>query len=210
LLASEGESTDDLVRALACAVVLLGCASETPREREVPRNGASANDLRATPRQRGAVIGGERVARSIAWPTADRIDVATRESLAPDALDVIARAPVPVLAPPGRADVKVFDGDHWVAVSAHGEGWTMHVQGSAQARVYPHVRAFEPTHPVRGGGGFVTRNEGVWSFNWIEHGAAYSADIECDARVVAWCDDEREVAKLVDELALVGGREVAP
>lgn len=156
------------------------------------------------------MIGGERIARTIAWPAADRIDTATRDALPADARVAIARAPVPVLAPAGRPDVKVFTGDRWVAVSAHGEGWTMHVQGSAEARVYPHIRAFEPTHPVRGGGGFVTRNEGVWSFNWIEHGAAYSADIECDARVVTWCDDEHAVAKLVDELALVSsGQEVA-
>lgn len=200
------------MRALAIVVLVLGCASEPPREPDQARraDGSRVDDLRATPRQRGAVIGGERVARSIAWPTADRIDAAARESLSDEARAAIARAPVPVLAPPGRADVKVFDGESWVAVSAHGEGWTMHVQGSAQARVYPHVRAFEPTHPVRGDGGFVTRNEGVWSFAWIEHGAAYSADIECDARVVDWCDDERRVAQLVDELALVGGREVAP
>ena len=190
----------------------LGCATESPGDPAQPRahDGAPTDDLRATPRQRGAVIGGEKVARSIAWPAADRIDVAARDALSEGARAAIARAPVPVLAPPNHADAQVFTGATWAAVSAHGKGYTMHVQGSAQARVYPHIGAFDPTHPLRTGDGFVTRNEGVWSFSWSEHGAAYSAAIECDARVVSWCDDEAAVTRMVDALVVVGGREMGP
>jgi len=189
-----------------------GCATESPGDAAEPRAhaGSSTDDLRATPRQRGTVIGGERVARSIAWPTADRIDVAARDRLGAGAREAIGRAPVPVLVPADHPDAQVFTGETWVAVSAHGEGYTIHVQGSAQARVYPHIGAFDPTHPLRTDDGFVTRNEGVWSFSWIEHGAAYSAEIECDARVVAWCDDEAAVTKMVDAFVLAGGREEAP
>lgn len=188
------------------------CATESPRDAAEPRahDGAPTDDLRATPRQRGAVIGGERVARTIAWPTADRIDISARERLAPSTREAIARSPVPVLVPPDRPDAEVFTGDTWVAVSAHGEGYTLHVQGSAQARVYPHIAAFDPTHPLRTDAGFVTRNEGVWSFSWIEHGAAYSATIECDARVAAWCDDETAATTMIDALVHVGGKEVTP
>jgi hypothetical protein len=194
--------------AFACG---LGCAADRSAdgERAEARAGA-ADDLRATPRQRGAVIGGEKVARAIAWPGPDRIDGSVRAELPSDVRDAIASSPVPVLVPRDHPDAQVFVGDTWVAVSAHGEGYAIHVQGSAQARVWPHVRAVERTHPVRGADGFVGRNDGIWTFSWIEHGAAYSATIECDARVADWCDDEASATTYVESLALVGGREVAP
>jgi hypothetical protein len=203
--------------------MVLGCATpSTDGGASVVRahDGSDVDDLRARPRQRGEVIGGERVRRTIAWPTVDGIDLAARDALGPATMAAIARAPLPVLrsaiahaplpvlVPAGHPDAKVMLGERWVAVSAHGIGYTIYVQGSGEARVYPHIRAVEPTHPVRAGDGFVTRNEGVWSFSWIEFGAAYTANVECDRRIVSWCDDEAAIAKIVDGLAVVGGKEL--
>ena len=202
-----------MLRWISVAIALggLGCAANpSGADSSVERSADVDADLRARPHQRGTVIGGERVVRAVQWPAAERLDLATRDRLAPAARDAIARAPVPVLAIRDHADTQVFVGDHWAAATSHGPGWTAHVRASGQARVYPHVRAVEPTHPVRGGEGFVTRNEEIWSVAWIEHGVAYAFDLECDRRIVSWCDDEAAVAKLVDELVLVGGEGVSP
>lgn len=161
------------------------------------------------PLQRGRVLGGEKARRTIAWPDARGTDLALRDRFAADVRETLDRSPVPVLAPaeassgPGDA-VTASVGPTWYALTVHGEGYLLHTHGSAEARVHPHVRVTEPTHPMRTDGGFLTRNEEIWSASWIEHGAAYSFEIECDRRVVAWCDDEAEVLRRVEALSYVG------
>jgi hypothetical protein len=59
---------------------------------------------------------------------------------------------------------------------------------------------------MRTDGGFLTRNEDIWSASWIEHGVAYSFEVECDRRVVPWCDDEAEILGRVESLVLVAAK----
>jgi hypothetical protein len=184
----------------------LACAVAEP---DVAPRSASEPALTATPkRQRGTVIGGEKVARPIAWPASPRHDVA-RDRYDAKARAAIARSPVPVLGPDDPlARATMIVGAHWYALNVQGDGYTMHVDGSGQARVYPHIKTFERTHPMRSGDGFFTRNEGVWSATWIEHGAAYSFELECDRREVKWCDDESAILARVEALVYLGGQEV--
>lgn len=191
---------------LLASFVPLACAVAEPDV--VPRS-ASEPALTATPkRQRGTVIGGEKVARAIAWPASPRHEVA-RDRYDAKARAAIDRSPVPVLGPEDPlARATMIVGAHWYALNVQGDGYTMHVDGSGQARVYPHIKTFERTHPMRSGDGFFTRNEGVWSATWIEHGAAYSFELECDRRVLKWCDDEAAILARVEALVYLGGQEV--
>lgn len=185
--------------------VPLACAVAEP---EVAQRSASEPTLTTPKRQRGAVIGGEKVARTIAWPASPRHDVA-RDRYDAKARAEIDRSPVPVLGPDDPlARATMIVGAHWYALNVQGDGYTMHVDGSGQARVYPHIKTFERTHPMRSGDGFFTRNEGVWSATWIEHGAAYSFELECDRRDVKWCDDEAAILARVESLVYLGGAEV--
>ena len=195
--------------------VLLACGAGEPEL--LTRRSASAPELAAatevtarTPAlQRGRFIGGEKVARAIAWPADATLAKAAHARYDADARAAIARAPLPVLAPPEPLErTTVTVGAHWYALTGYGKGFSVHIDGSAQARVYPHIKAFERTHPMRESDGFLTRNEGIWSATWIEHGVAYSFEIECDARVVAWCDDEAAVLARLEALVYVGGEQV--
>jgi hypothetical protein len=159
--------------------------------------------------QRGKVIGGERVARAIAWPAEHTVVASARDRFDAPTRDAIASSPVPVLAPSvafERATMTV--GAHWYALSVQGDGYTVRVDGSGEARSYPHVKAFERTHPMRTGDGFFTRNEGVWSATWIEHGAAYSFEVECTAGKGAWCEEEAAVLAELERLVYLGGKQV--
>jgi hypothetical protein len=201
-------------QALGCAAWIAACVSvlsasggcATRDAEPSPEVGARAASLDAPRRaQRGKVIGGERVRRTIVAPPAAARDALALARYAADVQDSIARSPVPVLAPadPGpRATMAV--GDHWYALTVHGDGFVVVTHGSGEARVHPHVRTVEPTHPMRTDGGFLTRNDGIWAASWIERGAAYSLEVECDRRVVAWCDDEAEILRRVEALVLVG------
>jgi hypothetical protein len=167
---------------------------------------------RAPLRQRGTLLGGEKVARVLAWPAEDSLVALARDRYDANVREAIARSPVPVLAPGDpfgpfeRATMTV--GAHWYALAVHGDGWTIHVDGSGQARNYPHIKAVERTHPMRSGDGFFTRNEGVWSATWIEHGAAYSFEVQCEGDKQAWCEDEAAVLAKLETLVYVGGKRV--
>lgn len=183
-----------------------GCAT---REAEpAPESQVRSHEpgITAARARRGAVIGGERVRRSIVQPDASMRDAVALARYAPDVQLAIASSPVPVLAPsdPGT-HATMTTGRHWYALTVHGEGFVAMAQGSGEARVHPHIRTADPTHPMRKNGGFLTRNDGIWAASWIEGGAAYSMEIECDRRVVAWCDDEAEILRRVDTLVFVGG-----
>lgn len=195
--------------------VLLACGASEPellaqRTASAPQLAAATSaSTRAPALQRGRFIGGEKVARAITWPADDAVAEAAHARYDATAQAAIARAPLPVLAPPDPLErTTITVGAHWYALTGYGEGYSVHIDGSAAARVYPHIKAFERTHPMRAGDGFLTRNEGIWSATWIEHGAAYSFEIECDARVATWCEDEAEVLARLEALVYVGGEQV--
>jgi hypothetical protein len=196
-------------RWLAWAAALPACtvAGPSPTD-DVDSDRAGAVDLAPRKKlQRGKLIGGERARRTIAWPDAASRDQIADARYATDVHATLARPAIPVLAPAEPGDrVLATSGDTWYALSVHGDGYVLHTTGSSEARVYPHIRAVDPTHPMRTSGGFLTRNEGIWSASWIENGAAYSFEVECDRRVVPWCDDEAEVLQRVEALVHIGSK----
>jgi hypothetical protein len=162
------------VVALACALV--GCTpSAGPPVRE--------RDAAATPTPvRGKVLGGERIARAIAWPDAAEIDAEVRASLPASARAQADAAPVPLLAPldPALAlAAHVSRGSTWASLATRSDAFTITLHASGEARLVPGVRAVRLPHRVRGLPALVTFNEGAWSASWIERGVAYDLSIEC-------------------------------
>lgn len=137
------------------------------------------------------------------------VDVNARAALPPRAQEALARASLPVLAPPHKellASSSLVAKNHWFALSAHGDGFSIALHGSKAAKVIPHIPPAEGDTEVRPGAkGFVTQNEGVWTARWIEGGVAYSLDLECQSPAHARCADEREVLALARALVHVGG-----
>ena len=198
--------------ALGALVSLLGCdqapAEAAPHEPAAVAERQAAIDpqLKAKPR-RGSVIGGERVDRKIEWPDQPP-QTRLLERWSADARAAVQASPLPVLLPPELIDDgALHTGESWFAFSGRSGEMTVTVQGSARAFVYPHIRAAHPTHDVRGRGGYLTRNEGIWVVSWIEHGGAYSLELECAQPYEGACKDESTVMDLVDGLVYVGGRE---
>lgn len=179
-----------------------------PSEEQTLRAAPTASsDLATTPPRRGRLIGGEVVRREIAWPTEAIREDSVRAELDAATADEIDRSEVPVLVPPALATGgRVTIGDGWYAFAGRGDAFTVSVQGSARARVYPDIRAAEPDWIVRDRGGHLTRNEGVWAVSWIEHGAAYAIEVECDEPFAGPCADEAFVVELAESLVFVGGR----
>jgi hypothetical protein len=173
--------------------------------------------LKTAPR-RGRLLGGERVARVPRWPAATRID---HEVLgrAPAALRAaVERSPVPVLVPAdpswlARASLYVPDEPQaygyafaGTLVDPKGERH-LSVMASRFATLLPHL--LPRTSQVRGsavrsGEGFFSVNEGVRTASWIEHGVAYTLDLECFDPEAANCDDAT-LRQLVAALVYVGG-----
>jgi hypothetical protein len=188
---------------LVATLVCVACTASlpTPNDDGDSVRAATIDDLAPRKLQRGKVIGGERAKRTITWPAEAERDVLAESRYAADVHATLARPRIPVIAPAEpTTNVVATSGDTWYALSVHGKGYVLHTTGSSQARVHPHIRTTEPTHPMRKDGGFLTRNEDIWAASWIENGAAYSFEIECDRRVVQWCDDEAVVLQHVESL----------
>lgn len=166
---------------------------------------AAARDRAPAATRRGTVRGGERVERVVTWPSGDP-DRDTRLSLGPDDIDTVDRASVPVLAPPGEwtGDLHVIPLDSGFALVARRGPTKLVVQASRIAHLHPGLPPARPNTRVRGVDGNVTENEGIRSATWIEHGVAYTADLECADPEAPACSDEGLVA-LVDALVYIGG-----
>jgi hypothetical protein len=159
--------------------------------------------------RRGRLLAGERVLRVPVWPAMSTI-AAQRDGLTAAAIEAIDRSPVPVLVPGDtswstRASVLTAgpQGAGYALAAAHA-GQTLSVQASRFATLLPHVGRHRGTHTIRGVAGFIGENEGIHTASWIEHGVAYSAELECQAPDGPECRRERLVA-LVEGLVYVGG-----
>lgn len=205
----------------------LGCGA-TPPEPTVQQRAAEgpSGDLTARPPDRGKVRGGERMRRSVRWPESQVRDLAAYEAFDSSSRAAIDAAPVPVLVPGPELALdqrQVMQGPEWYAFwgrregtwtpqAAHEEGGsgdvtvTMTVQASRMARVYPGVRPQPGPSTLRGQPAFVTRNEGIWTASWIEHGVAYDLGIECAPVDAPPCDDQAELEALAEGLRYAGGR----
>lgn len=190
-----------------------GCDANPTAEPDETRSRAAPvagpDELTPSPPSRGRVLGGQTVSRIVAWP-----DSRTRDTTAYEGLNAAARrniddAPVPVLVPGDPellASAVVTTGTHWAAVATAAAGQHVSIQISRQAKVYPHIKAAQGTHEVRGHAAFVTHNEGVWVASWIENGVAYNIELECADLKGAACQDSAAVVALAETLRFVGGR----
>ena len=175
---------------------------------DVASRRADAPDDYAVARPRkGKIIGGEKVARTIAWPEAAQVDAPTRQRLSAAVHARLPEAPLPVLVPDDGAEKgELFVGETWYAWSAEVDGGAkVSVQGSAQARVHAHIDAADPTETIRGVGGFISSNESIWTLSWIENGAAYSLEHECDDPKAALCENPDRALALAESMVFVGG-----
>lgn len=192
--------------ALVAGLSLAGCGGASTPDPE-PQQRFSEREPAATP-QRGAIIGGEPIARAIDWPRVENVDHDIRSAFTTEELALVDGAPVPALVPANSAwldEVTVTSGEHFFALSAKLRGQTLYIQGSDQARVYPSIRGGTPTEPLRSTLGYVSQNEGIWTADFIENGAAYTVELECaDVEMVA-CQTDVTVRDITDGLVVVGG-----
>jgi len=168
--------------------------------------------------RRGRLIGGERVQRAPQWPPADELAQDVRARAPAALLEAIARSPVPVLVPGDPAwlararlyvpeDPRAFG---YAFAGSDGDGPEdarhLSVQASRIATLVPHIGRIRGD-AVRSGEGSFSVNEGVRTASWIEHGVAYSLDLECFDPAAPTCD-EATLRELVAGLVYVGGAAV--
>lgn len=192
----------------------LGCGAAPPEAAVGQRAAAPEEDLVARAPDRGKVRGGERMRRNVRWPEAETRDLAAYETFDARSRAAIDAAPVPVLVPGPEVALdqrEVMHGPEWYAFWGRRDAGettvTITLQASGMARVYPGVRPQPGPHALRGQPAWVTRNEGIWTATWIEHGVAYDLGIECAPVDAPPCDDERELEALAEGLRYAGGRE---
>ena len=202
---------DRLPSAFALLLPLVTLACE-PRA-EIPDHPAGAG--RAEPPAAGPAAEPTTRLMAVTWPTRSAIDQDARAALDDQARTAVDQAPVPVLVPPSRAwltRARVIARQHWVAVSSAQDGLTLSIQGNRLAHRYPQIQPASGNRQIRGLPGFVTEQEHIWSLSWLEHGVAYTLDLECASPEDARCADERLALELASQLAYVGGddRSAAP
>lgn len=157
--------------------------------------------------QRGRVIGGEAIARIVAWPGDDALARDRVGTLSESDREAIGRSPVPVLVP-ASADA---DGEARVMALPHGYAFwqqdgerTVSLQASGTARVIEGLAPAPANAVVRGREAWSTRNEGIVVTSWIEHGAAYALQIECARASDEACTRDEVVLALAESLVFVG------
>lgn len=162
--------------------------------------------------RRGRLIAGERVMRVPAWPPVGAIDAGLRERMPAELRAAVDRSPVPVLVPGdatwlARTHMHSPEGPDsfgYALSVALSEGSTVSVQASRIATLLPHVGHVRGNRRIRGGDGWFSDNDGIRTASWIEHGVAYTLDLECAAPDGPACAPE-VLERLVRELVYVGG-----
>lgn len=184
-----------------------GCDAAGPAEPSSPAVTRAASVEPAPPARRGRLIAGERVERIPQWPAAGSIDATAQARLPGPAQAALSRSPVPVLVPgegPLLANSAIYSQSTGYALSASHAGQNVAIQASKVATLLPHVGHVPGNTPIRGVRGWVSSNEGVRTASWIEHGVAYSLDLECQAPDGPDCS-EAALRAAVEGLVYVGG-----
>jgi len=160
------------------------------------------------------LLAGERVVRIPRWPATSTIDHAVRERLPAETRAAVDVSPVPVLVPAdptwlARATVFTARGQDggpgWgYALSARRGEVTLAVQASRIATVLVGVGHLRGNKRLRGVDGFLSVNDGIRTAAWIEHGIAYSLDLECRDPEGPECSDDA-LREAVEGLVYVGG-----
>ena len=190
-----------MLRAFASALALtallcVGCQRDAEPP---PGSGESAGD----PSLRAA-----KSLQRIDWPDDSAIDERALAALSAESRRVVATSPVPVLVLDPSFDLAsavLLSRGAWYALSLRSPGLTIALSATHLAHEYPEVAPARGSHEVRGGRGFVTRNEGIWSVTWIERGASYKLDVECASAADPRCASDAFVRDLAERLVYVGG-----
>jgi hypothetical protein len=165
----------------------------------------------APPAATAAAAAPTTIALQVSWPARAAIDQKARAALEADARAAVDRSPVPVMVPADRAMLgrtRVFAREQWVAVSSSFDGLSLSIHGRRLAHRYPQIEPVRGPRLVRGLPGFISHEEGIWTLSWLEHGVAYSLDLECASPEDGRCADERQALELAEGLAYVGGSAV--
>jgi ribose 1,5-bisphosphokinase PhnN len=114
---------------------------------------------------------------------------------------------VPALVPRAQSlagEVFVTSGEHHFAVSANDGriALSLHASRLFYDRAVP---ASQGNRALRGTRALVTENEGIWSASWMEHGVAYTLELECARHDDARCAGDRHLVALAEGLSYVGG-----
>lgn len=150
----------------------------------------------------------------VQWPAASTTHQAARLSLssdctrAPAEVDaLLARAPVPVLAPQRLVLQKptLSVGREYYALAGRDQGVTLHTQGTRAATRHADIAPIAGTTSLRGTKGLVTVNEGIRTAAWLENSVAYSVDVECSNAGDPRCQDDTYLLEFVNQLVFVGG-----
>jgi len=92
------------------------------------------------------------------------------------------------------------------ANGAKGAGLSVFVQGQRLARRRGDLPPTLGRHQVRGRPAWITRNEGIWSATWEEHGVSYVVELECGDPDDARCESDAHLREIAESLVFVGGR----
>ncbi len=181
------------------------CASQF--EDLEPRAGEASEAEREAPTpRRGKTVGGVPVQRLVEWP-ATGPDASALTGLSDELRRQIDAAPLPVMVPAQSwlTQPVLSIGDRWYAFAFRRDGMSLNLQASGQARIHEGIRGATPTDRVRDLPGFVTSNEGIVSASWIEHGVAYSLELECASPRAPECTQPRFLLEVAAQLRYVGG-----
>lgn len=187
-----------------------GCDPAGPAEPSSsdPRRANIVEPVPASPPvRRGKLIAGERVERIPQWPAPASIDATTRARLPAAARDALGRSPVPVLVPGEGAllgEAAIFSQASGYALSASHGGITVAIQASKLATLLAHIGNIPGDTEIRGTLGWLGNNDGIRTASWIEHGVAYSLDLECYVPDGPECS-EAALRSAVEGLVYVGG-----
>ncbi len=186
--------------AIVTAVTVVGCADSSP----------PAGTDRA-PAVSTSVV---RPALAVVWPEASKVDERALAALGRQGTKsereiraLVARSPVPVLAPKElvlASPSLVVEGEYF-ALTGRASGAMVSLQGTRAAHRYEGVEPVSGNRALRASKGFVSINEGIRTASWIENGAAYSVDVECESTRDARCRSDEFLLSVVNQLTYVGG-----
>ena len=142
------------------------------------------------------------------WPGESRVDWPAFQMLPAASQLEVEQSPVPALVPPTSDLLEagiVSTGTHYFAFSGSTPDINFAVHATRASHQHDHVEATDGTREMRGTLGRVTQNEGTWTAAWIEHGCAYTADLECAAAEDPRCLDDTFLLERVEGLVFIGG-----
>jgi hypothetical protein len=190
---------------LAALLLCGGCdrsEAPAPPAKNAPTQ-TTARDPRAAPT----------VVAKVQWPSEASIDRAARGALTAEGREALPRAPVPVLLPRDpqllARGVLIVE-PNWYSFSSdsvddRGAKYHVVVAATRVAHVHPEVPPARGPVRLRGRDAFVTRNEGIPSATWSEHGVDYTVDVECGSPTDARCTADAFLRDLTESLVYVGG-----